>query len=118
MKTFMFALLAFVAFVAAFPTKFDVSVFGERAIKNFNASPVCAQICIFNPKWARTYASELSDMPFGKEYGKRLCENDKYQEALDGCFKRRCNDKNRRKARDLGKDTCDSYGVNLKLPAW
>src|SRR5579862_2373947 len=96
MKTFFVILLALITLVVALP-KLDVSDFGERAVKNLNQVPVCAQICILNPKWARIYAPEISSIPFGKEYGKKLCENSKYQDMLDGCFKKRCSEKNRTK---------------------
>jgi hypothetical protein len=95
MKTLFISLFSLFALTSA--AAIDVEVFGERALKNLNHAPVCAQICIFNPKLATTYAPETSSLPFGKEYGKELCENTKYQEMLDNCFKRRCSDKNRRK---------------------
>jgi len=93
MKILFVALSAFLAVTSAI----DAGAFGERALNNLNHAPVCAQICIINPKFATTYAPETSSLPFGKEYGKALCENAKYQEMLDNCFKKRCSDKNRKK---------------------
>ena len=75
----------------------DLSVFGERTVVNLNLTPACAQMCILNPKWAKTYAPECSDIPHGVEFGKRLCENYVYQHMLDNCFKDKCNDEDRKK---------------------
>lgn len=79
----------------------DLSVFGERAVVNINLTPACAQMCILNPKWAKTYAPECSGIPFGLEYGKRLCQNYLYQHMLDNCFKDKCDDNNRRRVRAI-----------------
>ena len=75
----------------------DISVFGERTIVNLNLTPTCAQMCILNPKWSRTYAPECSDIPLGVEYGKRLCQNYLYQHMLDNCFKDKCSDTDRKR---------------------
>jgi hypothetical protein len=73
----------------------DIGVFGERAVLNLNLTPACAQMCILNPKWVRTYAPECADIPHGVEYGIRLCQNYMYQRMLDNCFKDKCNDDDR-----------------------
>jgi hypothetical protein len=73
----------------------DIGVLGERAVLNLNLTPACAQMCILNPKWARTYAPECADIPFGIEYATKLCQNHMYQYMLDSCFKDKCNDHDR-----------------------
>lgn len=75
----------------------DLAAFGPRALQNLNQTPACAQLCIFNPKWARTYAPECADLPLGKEYATKLCENYMYQHMLDSCFKDKCTDGERQK---------------------
>jgi hypothetical protein len=64
--------------------------FGARALANMAKMPNCALKCVINPKYARTYAPECDDIPFGKEYGRMLCQNEKYQQMLDGCFREKC----------------------------
>jgi hypothetical protein len=96
----------------------DPALFGPRAVQNLESTPSCAKMCLLNPKYARTYASEGRDIDFGPEYGRMLCHNAKYQFMLDACIKEKCSDEDRRKARELGKDTCEGYGVDLTLPAW
>ena len=76
---------------------FDITTFGARAVQNLNRMPACAQLCIFNPKLAWTYAPECSDLPLGREYAKRLCQNYMYQHMLDNCFKENCNDNERKR---------------------
>jgi len=76
---------------------FDIKAFGARALKNLNQTPACAQMCIFNPKWARTYAPECADIPLGVEYATKLCQNYMYQHMLDSCFKEKCSDGDRKK---------------------
>jgi hypothetical protein len=90
-----FAFLALTTSVSAL-FNFDLTVFGERAMININRTPLCAKMCIFNPKWARTYAPECSSLPFGREYATRLCQNSVYQQMLDSCFKEKCNGNDRR----------------------
>lgn len=87
----------FIARVACVVTAlaFDVGSFGERAVKNLNLTPTCAKMCILNPRRARIYVPEAANIPFRREYGKKLCENKVYQEKLDSCFKRKCSDENR-----------------------
>jgi hypothetical protein len=75
----------------------DISGFGKKALENLNKTPACAQSCIMNPKWAKTYAPECADLDFGKEYGMKLCQNYMYQHMLDNCFKEKCSAKDRKK---------------------
>jgi hypothetical protein len=96
MKWTITTLIATLA-ASASVTAFDLTVFGARAIKNLNQTPTCAQLCIFNPKWARTYAPECADIPLGVEYATKLCENYMYQHMLDSCFKDKCSDGDRQK---------------------
>jgi hypothetical protein len=79
----------------------DLSVLGERAVVNLNLTPECAQKCILNPTWAKTYAPECSGIPLGMEYGKKLCQNYMYQHMLDNCFKDKCNDEERKRVNIL-----------------
>jgi hypothetical protein len=91
--------IAFFTLVASATSVFaiDISVFGEKAVMNLNLTPPCAQMCILNPKWARTYAPECSEIPLGIEYGTKLCQNYMYQHMLDACFKDKCSPKDRKK---------------------
>jgi hypothetical protein len=89
----LFTILASALAVSAI----DISVFGEKAVINLNLTPPCAQMCILNPKWARTYAPECSEIPLGIEYGTKLCQNYMYQHMLDSCFKEKCGPKDRKK---------------------
>src|SRR5204863_129881 len=72
-------------------------VFGDRTVLNLNLTPPCAQMCILDPKWAKTYAPECADIPLGIEYATKLCQNYMYQYMLDSCFKDKCNDADRTK---------------------
>ena|SRR5579859_1336982 len=75
----------------------DLNAFGERALSNLNKTPTCAQMCILNPKWARTYAPECANIPLGVKYGRKLCQNFMYQAMLDNCFKEKCSNPEDRK---------------------
>ena len=92
--------LSFVALTSAV-SGFGVGNLGERVITNLNLTPSCAQTCIFNPKWTRTYAPECANIPIGIEYGTKLCQNYMYQHMLDNCFKEKCNDQDRKKVSPL-----------------
>lgn len=92
-----FSLTVILAASVAFVSAIDIGSFGERTIINLNLTPACAQICIFNPKWARRYAPECADLPLGVEYATKLCENYIYQHMLDNCIKGKCNDSDRKK---------------------
>jgi hypothetical protein len=73
----------------------DIGALGERAVLNLNLTPVCAQTCILNPKWAKTYAPECANIPLGIEYVTKLCQSYLYQHMLDNCIKDKCNDNDR-----------------------
>lgn len=100
------AIIAATAAVSAF----DISVFGERAVQNLNLTPACAQMCILNPKWAREYAPECSNIDLGVEYGTRLCQNYVYQHMLDNCFKDKCTPKDRKKVQDSSSSLLNCVG--------
>ena len=80
---------------------FDISIFGERTIRNLNLTPACAQMCILNPKWAKEYAPECAGIELGIEYGTRLCQNYVYQHMLDNCFRDKCKPKDRKRVISL-----------------
>jgi len=87
-----------VASVASVVSAIDISALGERTVLNLILTPGCAQMCILNPNWVKTYAPECADIPLGIEYATKLCQNYMYQHMLDNCFKDKCNDGDRKKA--------------------
>ena len=86
-----------ITYAASTVSAIDFGVLGERAILNLNLTPACAQTCILNPKWARTYAPECAGIPLGIEYATKLCQSYLYQHMLDSCFKDKCNDNDRKR---------------------
>jgi len=99
-------------------------------MENISKTPNCAMSCILDPHWAEKYAPECSQLPQGTEYGARLCKNSMYQFMIDYCIKEKCNENDRKtvrktledvidnQARELGKSTCESFGVQVDLPPW
>ena len=75
---------------------FDWGAIPPQALENLNRTPSCAKSCILDLHWAKTYAPECSQLPFGVEYGSRLCRNFMYQFMIDTCIKSHCNDEDRR----------------------
>lgn len=75
---------------------FDVGGLPPKVLENISQTPSCAMSCILDSHWAKTYAPECSQLPFGTEYGARLCTNSIYQYMIDHCIKQKCNENDRK----------------------
>jgi len=101
-----FTAVCIISALASYALAFDPTVLGARAVNNLNLTPSCAQRCIFNPKYAKIYAPECKDLGFGVEYATRLCKSYLYQHMLDGCFKEKCCNDDRKRVTMLARDLC------------
>ena len=86
-----FNLVAF-AIILVLQTQTLATCLPAKATENISRTPSCAMTCILDPHWAKYYAPECSQLPWGPEYGARLCRNFLYRFMIDHCIKGNCDE--------------------------
>lgn len=66
-----------------------------QALSNLHSTPICGQMCLFEPTYKDTFAPKCLHYS-GPERFACFCRSHAYQYKLDRCFKRQCSKDERR----------------------